>query len=789
MKKVLSIIVSTAMVLSIFCFTVFTENISDNKTQDERIVLEKERVKENYELNKKLLETLEIESDVFSKTTNDELLLSNPIENNVFVKASDNLEMSHNIIDKDLPTEVNINLFDPLVLLFNTKSGITITKIDWYLEGESFSSPHEMEGVLTNSNLLVIPSVAFTHRDCFYIEALFDYYDENNKEEGRGYTGTVKVNVNTSLTKGINQAINIGDFTVFKGKSLNLSLLGIGEGIVSLNEDGSVITLNNVDFTYDPSKLYVDRFLTLNTGLSYYSYNNEFKNINVNLIGKNKISNLLRKKDIDEDGSTFMISCSGIGQDFEFNPNIRINGPGSLDVYGGQYCIQGFGTVIVDTKLNLTSSKYVREGYDTPARVGHGIYCVGAILEKNADVNMDIAGNGISASLLRDTSYGNIKLEKGSKLNIVNTNYIRHPWRSMNLPSKTNGLLFTNRLSINGSTVNMKFIADENAYEQYTRIYGDTNLTPYSAMGIYSTSKEIETSLTEINDSIIDISFEITNTNNINDFELIRAYGIDVSDTISLTDREHSKLYINNSKLNINIDEPNYINTLVGIRASDAIISNSDIDIKAHGKRSSYGIFLNEKANKNFETPYILDVTNSDVLIDVSRSDEKGESYGVLSGDTSFKYTDESKTFVVKADDGTIICYLGSGEELRYNEKNYIPTKISLNSEDEIVNGYKMNVISLSNALNSANKMSPKSEGYKSVEFGTKDYLRMLSSDIYNIDLILEDMLDESNAIGTYKYYETIFNDDAIAKYIVIKKKAEKPVKPSEKYTVPNTGA
>lgn len=771
MKKIVNVILSTLIMLSIFTNTIFAQ---------ENILLE-------YEENEKLAEKLGVElQDYLTIENNEETLADDELD---FKRINESLTASE-VVDRDLPSEINIDLFNPLVLYFNTKDGIVIKDVDWYLEGNAFSEPHKMEGKLTNSNLLFIPSVAYRYGDEFYIEATFRYYDYINKQEGTGFTGTTKIKVDSSITETQSQIVNVGDFTIFPGQSIDLDLLGIGKGNISLSKDGKNITLNNVEFSYDQYDLYADRVLTMNKGIAYYSFVNQLENININLIGENKIANMFRNTNTDEDGATFVVSVDGQGKDFVFDPNINILGPGSLEVYGGKYCIEGFGNVVIDTKLKLSSSKYYKENYDTPARIGNGILCVAATLKDNAEVDMDIAGTGIDASLMVDDNYGDIEIKKGAKLNIVNNNYVRHPYEEMFLPSKTNGLVFTDELTIDGASVDMQFIADAKLFKLYKELYGEIP-DPYIATGISSANRNSGNTMTNINDSELNISIKTINVLPEEEFQLIRAYGIDTADTKSTVEREHSKINIKDSLLNFDLGDDEHVYTSIGLRASDVSLINSDINIKTKASGEAYGIFLNEKASEEHVIPFVLEVEDSDVFIESSTGLLEGKGYGVLGGQVYFTYNDETKSFEVNAKDATIACYMGKGEEERFNEKNYKPSRISLIDDTGIVDDLPINVFSLTSALNSVVSESSKpKEIMDNNELSSDGYINNFISEVYCLENQNDELEESLEATSTYKYYETIFKNGEIAPLAIIKKIAYSPTpkKPSINYSIPKTG-
>ena len=692
-------------------------------------------------------------------------------ETNEELKESVSLGMAkESIFVQDIDeTPRTAKFLEPFDLEFTVKEGIEITNCHWLLEGIDYPEPHELTGKAAHSNVLHIPSFATRFLDDLYVECVVDYIDHNDGDkEKTTYTNTAEIHIDDSISKSKQCVVSIGDFAIFPGQSLNLETAQIGTGEIRLSSDGRDLTLDNVNYTYDPDTLLIDRNFTMNYGLRYDIFNNTEDEININLIGENKITNLFRHINSDEDGNTFQV-FNNIGEvdfleDIIIDPTVNLNGPGSLTITGGKYCMYVTGDLCVDTKLNLFSSKYEREDIDTPARIGNGIACVNAIFASNADVNMDIAGNGVEADVIEDSGYGYVDLQEGSKLNIKSTSYIRHPWLETFLPTKIDGIKAGNDVTIDGAEYNVEIITDFDLFRQYNDIYSTDFEVAYESTGIYLSNDYEEPTSIDIKNSKVSINTKTINSIKDEEYFLVRTYGIRMYDFMASTMPVLSSLNIENSDVDINIGENGNVYDSYGIYIKNGSIVDSDLKIKALANETSYGMFVYEDS-KNVDKYSSLLVENSKVDIDAKVvDDELGIAYGSRLDYVSFEYDDSDSSFVTKGKDGALLCRLGTGTVERTNEDNYAPKRIELIDDTKVDENYPINVISLAKKLTLANQANDVET--KSIE----------KSQLFG-------------ATKNYYYYETLLNNKEIATTVTITgptKEHHQDDKP--KYVIPQTG-
>ena len=532
------------------------------------------------------------------------------------VKADETYFKFDNVVDDQL----EIDLFDPLelkvVLKDEKQEGISDVHYTWLLESTSIN-PTTIEKA-SDSSVLYIPSFNFitAKTDRSGIECVIDF--KLNGEAKREFVG-VDLNINQSIFDGSNKVVFIGGYTIKQGETLDLAHPNdshgdspIGKGKISLSEKGDQVILDNVVFDYDLKNLCVDKLFTRDKGFAYYSFLNNLEDISFILKGKNKITNSYHIDNNDNDGTTFLMSLTTDGSPKMIDvPTYHIVGNGSLEINGGTYCIAGMGVVDVNTKLSVNSTKDPKY----PGRFGNGIIGANIIVNKNADIKLDIAGYGISANISNDPKLGKIDIKPGSKIDMTIRNYVRHPFSKQLMPSISNGIYSTNAVDINSADVDIKLIADKKVCDDYEKEFPEEagrSIKPYSLCAIGNTGSNSPYNLT-INNSQIDI--ELFNINCPKDEKLL-TYARGINFVNSGNDDDNTGVIVNNSIVNIDLfDNGHNTSQAIGISTMALDIEGGNLNINAFSINKSIGIKQLKSLIAKHEKQNTLNVKNADVNI------------------------------------------------------------------------------------------------------------------------------------------------------------------------------
>lgn len=656
------------------------------------------------------------------------------------------------IIDNTL----SFTIFDPIELTIEPiDPSITYTNISytWYLENDS-KNPIEIIKA-KDKNSLYIPSFNYVSAvaNDSGIECVISYFIDGDPNEHKTNV-IVDFNIDKSPYTMGSKVCFIGEYTIKQGQTFNLEEpkdfngktgSPIGTGTISLNEDGDLVTFNNVTYNFDPSNTEVDELFLVNKGFAYYSFINKLNDINVELIGDNTITNSYHIANDDADGTTFYLSNStDKSPDAVVAPKYHIKGSGSLTINGGLYGIMGLGVVDIDGKVNINSTK--DDKY--PGRYGNGIVAGDVIINSNAILNLDIAGNGIQANISNSHDMGFIDFKPGSKTEMTIRNYLRHPYNKYREPSLSAGMISSNTLTIDGSSINIYLVTDRQTIDAYKTLYPEScmgSMNTYSLNGIGNDSYP-EYYHFNMNNSTLNIKIECKNYDN---SELGTSYARGFHFANKKTDDDETWLNFKNSTLDIDIsDTNNNVKVAIGLSTNNVNFDNSNININVNSFDKSYGIeqeklsFIKDESRT---IPMYLKSTNSNVVIN-------SDDIGILGEKFIFDYSDSSKSFIVNGENYGIVSYLLNSGSI---EKKY----------DE---SYEISNISF---INDAHENTSKPINIYSTQTALREYA-------------------ESPVPDKYYYYETFYNEDkeSLAKLIEIKGPTAPPAPdPVPHYEIPKT--
>ena len=314
-----------------------------------------------------------------------------------------------------------------------------VVSYQWYMQdkvGKNFT----LDGISAKTDTLIIPSTK-QKNDVFKFWCVF--YDKD------GYKHTTKrayLDLNNRST--FKTVLYIGNYGINPGESLDLSETELGSGIVSFANDGTTVTLDNVN--YDNSVNMMDSTIT-SIGLCMERNCNVDKDYTVILKGENKFTNVFYQESTNGCGIPFDFQCTIPQQSSEFSedvssepidmwigipitrtqsrapqieeaakadlseftsvgaqfvvPTVTIKESdegGSLSLSGGTNVIRILGDLVLDADVTIERSN---------VHFSDGI--VADTLDVMPNTNLDLAVNGSGVSVT-----GGFRLQEDCKLNI-----------------------------------------------------------------------------------------------------------------------------------------------------------------------------------------------------------------------------------------------------------------------------------------------------------------------------------------------------------------------------------
>lgn len=265
----------------------------------------------------------------------------------------------------------------------------------------------------------------------------------------------------------------IGSRVLVAGKELDLSTTPYGTGKVSLDEDGRVLRLTNVNyhninFDTDP--------MCCEVGIYYQNWNYDSSDFTVVLSGKNTIIN-----------SYYQPSSNGSGIDFGFffgkeglKPTVsiqRTNDDANLSCVGGSHCIYANSPLSISADLILqTYQSY----WNT------GVHATAIAISPNISIKADLNGYLFEANNEDEPSKAAIIVNSGVQIDyncsvgIVSAG-----------SSNVNAFTTSGMISMFGATININIVADKNRLPEHKGFGSVTAMSADEAFMAYTSKINI----------------------------------------------------------------------------------------------------------------------------------------------------------------------------------------------------------------------------------------------------------------------------------------------------------
>ena len=289
-----------------------------------------------------------------------------------------------------------------------------------------------LEGVTADNPTLVIPSTQ--RRDS---EMRF-YCIVTNKEGLKTVTKQAKLSIdNGDVNKPV---FYVGEYHLEPGETMDLSKVDIGEGhllgsgIVTFDENGTDITLDNVH--YDNTYTTCDIVMAPNVGLDMEYDSPEDMEFNVTFIGENQLINTYYNLDYNLGGIPFDYYFTG---EVEQRSLVNFIGDGTLEIVNGTNAIRVIADLCIDIDITVRQNRVL---------YADGIWGYNMRIAPGVTLNLDVNGYGLFAP-------GNMLIEDAE----ININS-RTPHISAGTVTKQ---LITagNVLLVDNSVINMKSVSDQ----------------------------------------------------------------------------------------------------------------------------------------------------------------------------------------------------------------------------------------------------------------------------------------------------------------------------------------
>lgn len=413
------------------------------------------------------------------------------------------------------PQDVSVNYPDSAEFTVVPENPAAVASYQWYYV-DQMGQVFKLDGSSAKTATLVCPS---THKDYdgqyFYCE-LADS-SGNVTTSDPAYVEIKNYSENKKM-------LYVGDYTVERGKTLDLSTTTLGSGTVSYAEDGKSMTLNNVQF--DSTNMIFDHIVSASLCFTIDDSNTEIERFDVNLVGDNCIKNTFYQEARNESGISLDLFFTGVPKSGKA-PDVHIGGSGKLNIIGGTIELRTNGDLYLEAPISFNA---------------YGEYFSDAVNGKkvtvgeNVPLDFDVNGTLIYAKNSIDINKGAVIKAKTS------APYVMGEY------THKNGFLCTNDINITNAKVDIELTADPNrfipngtAVESFLGMNnnGAVNITDNSEVKIkescikgrepyFSHGGGISCGELNVSDSVLDI--------NVNSDDIFDSYGINASDNITVTD-------------------------------------------------------------------------------------------------------------------------------------------------------------------------------------------------------------------------------------------------------------
>lgn len=421
------------------------------------------------------------------------------------------------------------------------------------------------------TDTLVFPATAMDYPD---LDCRCIITDKNGNKTVSEY-GTLYV-TNKEEYKTV---LYVGEYAVNPGETFDISTTALGTGKVIFDKDGTNITLDNINI--DTTNYVNDVLFANSLGLMLYRRHSIEPEYYFHLVGKNVIKNTFYDPEYNAAGIEFnsFFACS----EDPNAPTVRIDGDGSLEMYGGSNIIYS------DANIEIAAKVYGNSNSDI---FSDGITCRNFILDSFGDLTLEVNGTGIF-------SHGDIRFLNGSKANITS-----RPARVSVGATTKNILYLPGSVYLNGAEVNIKGIADPERFLPYERY-----LATFCGIAMENDGG------VNLDKSKLTIDIEALPSE--------EQFAVNFNGLVGGEDGSYLNL-TNDSVLHINMNAPGILGT-AGIYLPGAITVEKDCGLTVNVLAS--GEVFGIQCDKEFN------VTDANVNVEL-KSDTDEAAYGIATGGT-----------------------------------------------------------------------------------------------------------------------------------------------------------
>ena len=426
-------------------------------------------------------------------------------------------------------------------------------------------------GSTIHTDTLVFPSTAMDLPD---LDCRCIITDKNGNQTVSEYGSLYITNKNEYKT-----VLYVGEYAVNPGETFDISETALGTGKVIFDKDGMNITLDNINI--DTTNYVNDVLFANSLGLMLYRRHSIEQEYYFHLVGKNVIKNTFYDPEYNAAGIEFnsFFACA----EDPNAPTIRIDGDGSLEMYGGSNIIYS------DANIEIAAKVYGNSNSDI---FSDGITCRTFILDEGGDLTLEVNGTAIF-------SHTDIRFLKGSKATITS-----RPARVSVGATTKNILYLPGSVYLNGAEVNIKGIADPERFLPYQRY-----LATFCGIAMENDGG------VNLDNSKLTIDIEALPSE--------EQFAVNFNGLVGGEDGSYLNL-TNDSVLLVNMNAPGVLGT-AGIYLPGAITVEKDcgLTVNVLGSGEVFGIQCDKEFN----------VTDANVDVEL-KSDTDEAAYGIATGGT-----------------------------------------------------------------------------------------------------------------------------------------------------------
>ena len=186
----------------------------------------------------------------------------------------------------------------------------------------------------------------------------------------------------------------VREYALEKGGTLDLSSKDLGTGTISLSEDASEVTMDQVAFDNSSLPVY-DYYLSPSAGIMLDTHHNDKETIRIHLIGKNSVNNTFTDPSGNGIGLILTAREASVVPQFVFDGSCSDPGgeEGTLTVIGGTRAISADGgNVVLDADVKIERCRVEGHEYDFE----DGIVCDAATVKEGRSIDLNVNGAGFS---------------------------------------------------------------------------------------------------------------------------------------------------------------------------------------------------------------------------------------------------------------------------------------------------------------------------------------------------------------------------------------------------------